>query len=103
MKSRRRAVVASTLLMMIVLSIAPRAGATEADGSTTTQAESADDNAAPLTAAQGSTTDETVQITVRALVGIASVTTVAAVVFFWHTSPRRRLRIAGQRMNDRTG
>ena len=106
MNRRRLAVVVLTLLMLIVLSIAPAGATTDADGPATTEIPAdglVADNAAPLAAGSESTTDEKVQVTVRALVGIASATALGAVVFFWHTSPRRRLRIAGQRINDRTG
>jgi hypothetical protein len=45
----------------------------------------------------GRSTEDTVRLVVGTLVGIAGVTSVMMLVFVWHTSPRRRLRVATRR------
>lgn len=56
--------------------------------------------ASPVAAAAGDesydgrSTEDTVRIVVGGLVAIAAVTAVLMLVYIWHTSPRRRLRIA---------
>jgi hypothetical protein len=45
----------------------------------------------------GRSTDDTVRMVVGGLLAIAAVTAVLTLVYIWHTSPRRRLRIARNR------
>lgn len=45
----------------------------------------------------GRSTRDTVRFVVGALVAIAGATTVSLLVFVWHTSPRRRQRVANRR------
>ena len=49
----------------------------------------------------GRATESTVDWVRRTLVGIAVVTGVGLIAFWWHTSPARRLRVATQRAADR--
>lgn len=56
----------------------------------------------------GRSTDDTVRLVVGALIGIAAATALMMFMFIWHTSPRRRLRVATRRAarrraNARTG
>ena len=48
----------------------------------------------------GRSTDDTVRMVVAGLLAIAAVTAVLMLVYVWHTSPRRRLRIARSRSSD---
>jgi hypothetical protein len=45
----------------------------------------------------GRSTDETVRFVVGGLIAIALATAVLMLVFIWHTSPRRRQRVASRR------
>ena len=49
----------------------------------------------------GRSTRDTVRLVVGSLIGIAAGTAVMMVVFVWHTSPRRRLRVATRRAERR--
>lgn len=57
------------------------------------------DEAAPAEAqlVKDDDTSATVQRIRRELIAIAAVTTVGLVIFVWHTSPSRRLRVATRR------
>ncbi len=48
----------------------------------------------------GRGTDDTVRMVVGGLIAIAAVTAVLTLVYVWHTSPRRRLRIARGRSSE---
>ena len=45
----------------------------------------------------GRSTEDTVQLVVGSLVAIAVLTAVLLVAYVWHTSPRRRARVAARR------
>lgn len=68
-----------------------------AQDSDTGQAETNDSTEADEEEFDGRSTEDTVRFVVGTLVGIAAVTTVMMLVFIWHTSPRRRLRVATRR------
>jgi hypothetical protein len=48
----------------------------------------------------GRSTDDTVRLVVGGLIAIAAATAVLALVYVWHTSPRRRTRVAARRLGD---
>lgn len=47
----------------------------------------------------GRSTQDTVRVVVGSLVGLAGVVFVLLLVYVWHTSPRRRLRVALRRLD----
>lgn len=51
----------------------------------------------------GRSTEDTVRLVVGSLVGIAAVVTVLLVAYVWHTSPRRRARVAARRGDPDVG
>ncbi len=102
---RLKRILLPTLLSGVVLGVSLAASISVAgagdvepdDGSTTTVVTSTDSEdssgqaAAPI---ERRSTNDTIQLVTRSLIGIAVLVAVMLVVFFWYTMPSRRLRLS---------
>ena len=71
------------------------------DGTDSGRVESADPIAADEEEFDGRTTADTVRLVVGSLIAIAIGTALLMLMFIWHTSPRRRFRVATRRAERR--
>ena len=82
MSTRTRATASVAAGLVSVLILAPAAAASDATAEY-----------------DGRSTEDAVRLVVGSLVGIAAVTAALLVAYVWHTSPRRRARVAARRVD----
>lgn len=95
-------VLSAAVVPVTVLSAAPALAQDEPEPTGVTVLDDGDEAQPDSDIVRDDETSDTVQRIRRDLVVVGGVTAVALLVYLWHTSPRRRLRIAARRL-ERTG
>lgn len=90
----------AVLVAVIVTFAAPTAAQDEPDPTGVTVLDDGDEAQPDSGLVRDDETSRTVERIRRELVAVGFVMAAALVVFVWHTSPRRRLRIAAERLDE---